>query len=109
MGFFDFLEGIDDVASEYVGEKSLQQLYKSIATDSTTSSWAVKELKIRLRQMSNRELKNEYYEVCDCYSSQKLLNIFKSSMNSRGIDYKKSRQCVLCIRRSDVLISITIT
>ena len=31
MGFFDFLEGIDDVASEYVGEKSLQQLYKSIA------------------------------------------------------------------------------
>lgn len=57
MGFFDFLEGIDDVASEYVGEKSLQQLYKSIATDSTTSSWAVKELKSRLRQMSNRELK----------------------------------------------------
>lgn len=47
MGFFDFLEGIDDVASEYVGEKSLQQLYKSIATDSTTSSWAVKELKSR--------------------------------------------------------------
>lgn len=94
MGFFDFLGEVgelfkegDEAASEYVGEKSMQQLYKSIVTNSTTSSWAVKELKSRLRQMSNRELKNEYYEVCDCYSSQKLLNIFKSSMNSRGIDY----------------------
>lgn len=94
MGFFDFLGEVgelfkegDEAASEYVGEKSMQQLYKSIVTNSTTSSWAVKELKSRLRQMSNKELRYEYYEVCDDYSSQRLLNIFESLMDSRGIDY----------------------
>ena len=90
MGFFDFLGEVgelfkegDEAASEYVGEKSMQQLYKSIVTNSTTSSWAVKELKSRLRQMSNKELRYEYYEVCDDYSSQRLLNIFESLMDSR--------------------------
>lgn len=87
MGFFEFLEGIDDAASEYVGGKSLQQLYQSIVTDSTTSSWAIKELKSRLRQMNNVELINEYNEVCYCYGNQKLINIFEYYMDSRGINY----------------------
>lgn len=87
MGFFEFLEGIDDLASDYVGGKSLQQLYQSIVTDSTTSSWDIKELKSRLRQMNNVELINEYNEVCYCYDNQKLINIFEYYMDSRGINY----------------------
>ena len=87
MGFLDFLNGIDEIASDYVGNKSLEQLYQSIVTDSTTSAWAVKELKSRLRQMSNRELKSTYYDICDCYDNEYLISIVENYLDSRGISY----------------------
>ena len=78
----EILQEIDKDATTHVINKSTQALCDSIATESTTSSYAAKELRSRLHSMNNRQLENAYDEYS---GNDKVESLFIEEFERRGL------------------------